>query len=172
MTTRPTRAERLDRAVDELLLGAPAGVAAASVGLAADERPLLEAAASLRATLAPSLVGARFESRLGARLSATHPPSRPLPPPPPPRYAELGLDLARAAASVRACRMWHARGQGFNPSSSGTLLRRSPQGGHSPVRPPSKLSPVRSRETGYPARSGLATIDAHVKEAPVSCAPS
>ena len=69
MTTRPTKAERLDRAVDELLLGAPAGVAAASVGLAVDDRPLLEAAATLRALLAPSLVGARFESRLGARLS-------------------------------------------------------------------------------------------------------
>ena len=75
MTTRPTRAERLDRAVDELLLGAPIGVAAASVGLAVDERPLLDAAASLRATLAPSLVGARFESRLGARLSGAQAPS-------------------------------------------------------------------------------------------------
>jgi hypothetical protein len=75
MTTRPTRAERLDRAVDELLLGAPAGVAAASVDLAVDERPLLEAAASLRTTLAPSLVAARFESRLGERLSGAQAPS-------------------------------------------------------------------------------------------------
>ena len=63
-------------------------------------------------------------------------------------------------------------GQPLNPSSSDTLLRRCPQGGHSPVRPPSRVSPARSRETGYPARSGLATIDAHVKQPPVSCAPS
>jgi hypothetical protein len=74
MRTRPTRSERLDRAVDELLLGTPAGVAAASAGLAGDERPLLDAAASLRTALASSLVAARFESRLGARLSGAQAP--------------------------------------------------------------------------------------------------
>src|SRR3990170_2886545 len=69
MTDRPSTAERLDRAVDELLAGAHAGAAAASAGVGAVERPLVEMAASLRATLAPSLVGPRFEARLGSRLS-------------------------------------------------------------------------------------------------------
>lgn len=69
MTLRPSTAERLDRAVDDLLAGTPARVAAATAGLPAAQHPLVEAAASLRAALAASVVAPRFEARLGARLS-------------------------------------------------------------------------------------------------------
>ncbi|HJP71949.1 MAG TPA: hypothetical protein VJ975_09540 [Candidatus Limnocylindria bacterium] len=69
MTTRPSTAERLDRAVDQLLAGAPPAVAAATAGLSAPQRPLVEAAATLRSALAASVVAPRFEARLGARLS-------------------------------------------------------------------------------------------------------
>jgi hypothetical protein len=69
MTTRPTTAERLDHAVDALLSGSPAPVAAASAGVTPADRPLVEAAAAVRATLATSLVAPRFEARLGARLA-------------------------------------------------------------------------------------------------------
>lgn len=69
MTIRPTTAERLDRAVDAVLAGAPAPVAAASAGVEPADRALVEAAATLRATLATSIVAPRFEARLGARLA-------------------------------------------------------------------------------------------------------
>jgi hypothetical protein len=69
MTLRPSTAERLDRAIDQLLVGTSPAVAAASAGLPAPQRGLVEAAASLRTALAPSLVAPRFEARLGARLS-------------------------------------------------------------------------------------------------------
>jgi hypothetical protein len=69
MTTRPTIAERLDRAVDAVLAGAPAPVAAASAGMSAADRALVDVASTLRATLATSLVAPRFDARLGARLA-------------------------------------------------------------------------------------------------------
>ena len=69
MTDRPSTAERLDRAIDELLAGAHAGAAAATAGVGAVERPLVEMGASLHAALAPSLVSPRFEAGLGSRLS-------------------------------------------------------------------------------------------------------
>ncbi len=69
MTLRPTPAERLDRAVDAVLAGSPATVAAAVAGVGRADRPLVDAAATMRATLAPSLVAPRFEARLGARLA-------------------------------------------------------------------------------------------------------
>lgn len=69
MTTRPTPAERLDRAVDDLLGGATPGAASATAGLAAEDRALLDTAASLRDSLASSLVAPRFEARLGSQLS-------------------------------------------------------------------------------------------------------
>jgi len=75
MTSQLTRAERLDRAVDEVLEGATPGIAAASVGLDADERTLVRTAAALQEALAAPLVAPRFEARLGARLAdaAGHP---------------------------------------------------------------------------------------------------
>jgi hypothetical protein len=69
MTYRPTRAERLDRAIEALLDGTSPSAAAATAGIEATDRPLLAAASALRAALASSLVAPRFEARLGARLS-------------------------------------------------------------------------------------------------------
>jgi hypothetical protein len=69
MITRPTPAERLDRAVDAVLAGSSAPAAAAVAGVSPADRSLVEAASTLRATLATSLVAPRFEARLGARLA-------------------------------------------------------------------------------------------------------
>ena len=69
MTTRPTRAERVDRAVDAVLAGVPAPAAAAAAGVSLADRTLVDAASTLRATLGTSLVAPRFEARLGARLA-------------------------------------------------------------------------------------------------------
>jgi len=69
MTSQPTRAERLDRAVDEVLDGVTPGIAAASVGLDQSGRPLVRTAASLRGAFEATLVAPRFEARLGARLA-------------------------------------------------------------------------------------------------------
>lgn len=69
MTIPPTLAERLDQAVDEVLVGTPPAIAGASAGLGAAHRPLVETAASLRAALAVSVAAPRFEARLGARLA-------------------------------------------------------------------------------------------------------
>lgn len=69
MTTRPTRAERLDRAIEALLGGSTPNVASATADIDAADRALVATAASLRATLASSLVAPRYEARLGARLS-------------------------------------------------------------------------------------------------------
>lgn len=69
MSSQPTRAERLDRAVDEVIEGTTPGIAAASVGLDSTDRPLVRTAAALREALAVPLVAPRFEARLGARLA-------------------------------------------------------------------------------------------------------
>jgi hypothetical protein len=69
MTTSATRAARLDDAVDAVLAGGSAAVAAAASGVAAVDRPLVDLAAAMRSALAPSLVAPRFEARLGARLA-------------------------------------------------------------------------------------------------------
>lgn len=69
MPTPRTTAERLDRAIDDLLEGATPGEASAVSRLEPDERPLLRAAAALHAALATPLASPRFEARLGARLS-------------------------------------------------------------------------------------------------------
>lgn len=64
-----TPAERLDRAIDALLAGAPPAVAAAAAGVTPADRPLVGAAAAVRAALGTSLTAPRFEARLGARLA-------------------------------------------------------------------------------------------------------
>ena len=69
MTIRPTPAERLDQAIDAVLAGSPAPVAAAVAGVGPTDRSLVDSAATIRATLATSLVAPRFEARLGARLA-------------------------------------------------------------------------------------------------------
>ena len=69
MIQRPTRAERLDHALDDLLAGATPAAAAAGAGVTDADRPLLATAGRLREQLSTSLVAPRFEARLGARLS-------------------------------------------------------------------------------------------------------
>lgn len=72
MRNAPSAAERLDRAVDGILEGLSPKLAAASFGIDATSRPLVELANELHATLLPPPVGTRYEARLGARL-ATQP---------------------------------------------------------------------------------------------------
>jgi hypothetical protein len=74
MTTRPTIAERLDRAIDDVLTGSPAPVAAAAAGLGAEDRSLVDVAAAIRARLAAPLVAPRFEASLGGRLACVGTP--------------------------------------------------------------------------------------------------
>jgi hypothetical protein len=69
MSHPSTPAERLDRAIDALLSGSPAPVAAAAAGVPVSERSLVSAGAVLRASLVRSLAAPRFEARLGARLA-------------------------------------------------------------------------------------------------------
>jgi hypothetical protein len=70
-----TTAERLDHAIDAVLDGAPATLAAAGAGVGPAERSLVDAAVALRDAVAGSLVAPRFEGRLGSRLAqAAHGP--------------------------------------------------------------------------------------------------
>ena len=69
MSKRPSAAERLDQAVDEVLAGASSGAALAAAGLEPRSRPLTDLAAALHAHLVAPPVAPRFEARLGARLA-------------------------------------------------------------------------------------------------------
>jgi hypothetical protein len=69
MSIPSSTAERLDRAIDDLLEGRSPGQAAAVARLDAAERPLLRAAHALHGALTVPLASPRFEARLGARLS-------------------------------------------------------------------------------------------------------
>src|SRR5687767_4479852 len=73
MRTNPSSAQRLDRAIDELLTGVPSGAAAAVAGLDGGARTPLDTADRVR--LAPGLPPGppRFEARLGARLAGLAP---------------------------------------------------------------------------------------------------
>ena len=73
MQTPGSVAERLDRAVDQLVAGARPGTAAATAGLDAAGRALVETADRFRLSLVPLPVAPRFEARLGARLSGVAP---------------------------------------------------------------------------------------------------
>jgi hypothetical protein len=74
MSQPPSIAERVDRAVGEVLDGHPAGAAAATAGLGSDERAIVEVASLLRRSLSAPAVGPRFEARLAARLAGSlHP---------------------------------------------------------------------------------------------------
>lgn len=73
MRTNPSMAERLDRAVGDLVAGVPAAISAATAGLDRDARALVDTADRLRLALAPPPVGPRFEARLGARLAGLAP---------------------------------------------------------------------------------------------------
>jgi len=65
----PSVAERLDRALEQVILGAQPSVAAARSGLDAPGRPLVHLAERVRDALTAPSVSPRFEARLGARLS-------------------------------------------------------------------------------------------------------
>jgi hypothetical protein len=72
MSNRPSAAERLDQAVDVVLVGASSGAAIAAAGLEPEHRPLTDLAAALRTHLVAPPVAPRFEARLGARLATAH----------------------------------------------------------------------------------------------------
>ena len=69
MQQNPSVAERLDHALDRLGAGERPAVAAATVGLTADGRALVETADRVRAALPAPPVAPRFEARLGSQLS-------------------------------------------------------------------------------------------------------
>lgn len=73
MQTPGSVAERLDRAVDQLVAGARPAAAAAGAGLDTAGRRLVETADRFRLSLVPIAVAPRFEARLGARLSGVDP---------------------------------------------------------------------------------------------------
>src|SRR5680860_1908441 len=78
MTHSPSVAERLDRAVDALLVGRSAAAAAASARIAPEQRSLVEVAVELRDTLRAPVTSPRFETQLGLRLASTDGPRDPL----------------------------------------------------------------------------------------------
>lgn len=69
-----SRAERLDRALEQLAAGSSPGTAAASAALDPQGRTLLDTAARVRDALQPPPLSSRFEARLGARLSGAAAP--------------------------------------------------------------------------------------------------
>ncbi|MCC6617742.1 MAG: hypothetical protein IT341_01740 [Chloroflexi bacterium] len=69
MSSPRTTAERLDLAIDEVLLGSSPGLAAAGAGLPAADRPMVAVARMLHEALRGALVSPRFEARLGTRLA-------------------------------------------------------------------------------------------------------
>jgi hypothetical protein len=69
MSSTPTVAERLDRAVDLLLGGSPPAAAALTAGIDPHRRFRVDGADLLRRSLPLSPVAPRFEARLGARLA-------------------------------------------------------------------------------------------------------
>lgn len=75
--TTTTIAERLDRAVDDVLAGTAPGTAAALAGLDA-HRSLVEIAGRLRSALPSPPVAPRFESLLGMKLATAALPRDPM----------------------------------------------------------------------------------------------
>jgi hypothetical protein len=73
MRPNQSTAQRLDRAIDELLAGVPAGGAAAMAGLEGGARAPLDTAGRVRLAVALPPVAPRFEARLGARLAGLAP---------------------------------------------------------------------------------------------------
>lgn len=74
MSHLPSLAERLDRALDDVLGGQPAAAATAAAGLDATARPLVALGGDIHAAMPSPPIAARFEARLGARLAdAAHP---------------------------------------------------------------------------------------------------
>ena len=78
MSHHPSAAERLDRAVDDVLDGLPPVVAAATAGIEPTGRSLVVLAADLRAILAAPPAAPRFEARLGTLLAPQGSPRDPV----------------------------------------------------------------------------------------------
>lgn len=66
----PSVAERLDRALEQLVGGVSPAVAAASAGMDGSGRSLVDIGDRVRIALPTPPVAPRFEARLGARLSS------------------------------------------------------------------------------------------------------
>ena len=75
MRRTPSVAERLDRAIEELVAGTTPAASAAVAGLDPGGRSLIETAGRLAVALTPPPVAPRFEARLGARLAGLSPPA-------------------------------------------------------------------------------------------------
>ena len=69
MQQSPSVADRLDRALEQVIDGAHPATAAAAAGLGVGSRSLLEVARDVQRALPLPPVAPRFEARLGARLS-------------------------------------------------------------------------------------------------------
>ena len=78
MQQSPSVADRLDRALEQVVDGVRPGTAAATVGLGGDGRSLLEVARDIGRALPLPPVAPRFEARLGARLSGAAPQRDPV----------------------------------------------------------------------------------------------
>ncbi len=109
MRERSTPAERLDRAIDALLGGAPPPTAAAAAGLTDAERGLVRAAATVRAGLGTSLAAPRFEARLGARLAGSAAAGAPWILRHPGRLIVTGAVGAAVGVGVTAYAVWRSR---------------------------------------------------------------
>ncbi len=73
MQQSPSVADRLDRALEQVVDGIHPATAAATVSLNGDGRSLLELARDMGRALPLPPVAPRFEARLGARLSGATP---------------------------------------------------------------------------------------------------
>jgi hypothetical protein len=109
MSERSTPAERLDRAIDALLAGAPPPTAAAAAGLTDAERGLVRAAATVRAALGTSLAAPRFEARLGARLAGSAAAGAPWILRHPGRLIVTGAVGSAVGVGVTAYAVWRSR---------------------------------------------------------------
>ncbi len=78
MQQSPSVADRLDRALEQVVDGARPAAAAAAVGLGPDGRSLLEVARDVGRALPLPPVAPRFEARLGSRLSGAATPRDPV----------------------------------------------------------------------------------------------
>ena len=121
MTERPTRAERLDAALDSLIHGPSGAPAAAALDRALRPRVLL--GADVRAALPVPVVAPRVEARLGTRLAqaAAGGPRDPVAW----AFRHPGLivtgAVGSAAVGVTAFAVWRGRRQ---PSATHRLLQR------------------------------------------------
>ena len=114
MRTNPSTAQRLDRAIDELLAGTASGTAAAVAGLESAARKPLGTADRVRLALALPPVAPRFEARLGARLAGLAPGRDTVPWPlrHPGRLIVTGAVGSAVGVGVTAYAVWRSTRRG------------------------------------------------------------